>query len=195
MPPLLPEYMTRPLEVVVISTPSSWWEPAAALMGPISGLLGVVAGALITHKLGKSQERKRLKLEKLLELTSRSRALYDDSARFIESYKKAVVISGSSYHVDVQAFPNPDPINADIKALEFLVKVHCPELYSESEAFVREVIGLCTEIVLEAFNSVSCVDSYKAFLLGLTKTRSRASVAQRHLESMAIKEAQKLSNR
>lgn len=162
------------------------------MVGPLSGLLGVVVGSLITHKLGQNQERKRLKLEKLQELTSLSRRLRDESVKFHESFHKAIVIDEDSCQIDLQVLPNPDSINAEIRAIEFLVKVHCPELNEQCESFVNFVIGLCTEIQFESAAGIDSVQAYEAIKKSLLKSRSRVSVEQRTLENKAIKEARKL---
>lgn len=192
MPPLLPEYLNQPFEVIVLSTPMAWWEPAAALVGPMSGLLGVVAGAFITHKLGKSQERKRLKLEKLQEFTTLSRKLRENSAKSIEKFKSAVVYEGECCHIDVQRLPGPDELNDDIKALEFLVKVHCPELHEQCQLFVNTVIQLNTKIHLRPFSGTVDSNCFEKLFVSIFSLSHEINSWHILLENKAIEKARRL---
>ncbi|WP_311064089.1 hypothetical protein [Halomonas sp. DWK9] len=198
MPPLLPEYLDNPVAVVVSNSSPEWWETAASLGSPIVGLAGVAVGALLTHKLGRQQERKRTRLQKLEELSSRSRGMYTETCKFIDRIQKVAQSSvaasdDGSVYIDYASLPEASTINADINALEFLVQVHCPELNGKCSVFIDQIVGLYGGVQLDTAFKFDCFESYQAFYKGLLIDRGRALTSQIDLQQSAINEARKLS--
>lgn len=198
MPPLLPAYLDNPVAVVVSNSSPEWWETAASLGAPIVGLAGVVVGALLAHKLGRQQERKRTRLQKLEDLASRSRVMYIETCNFIEGIQRAAQTSvaasaDGSLHIDYASLPQASTINADINALRFLVDVHCPELNDKFSAFIDQIVGLYVGVQLDTAFKFDCFDSYQAFYKELLINRGLVFTSQIALQQSAINEARKLS--
>lgn len=189
MPPLLPECLSQPVQVVVQTNSSD-------VSGPLWTLAGVALGAVLGYWANKRLEAARLKLEKLEEIAVFSA----DIERSFARYANAIILGineNAGDEIQRQRLGGFETLefNSRLDRLAFMMEVHFNERPDLSKEFRDSMIAAGNEIsfMVNQPNPSPGDEQISDFRNSLRPLLFNITQAQRKIQNASIVESKKLT--
>lgn len=184
MPPLLPEYLSQPVQIFVQESGADWLAPSLSLAG-------VAIGATLTHFLGKKHERQRIKQEKLEDIFGLSSLLKEACQDYAHHFMTNSIDGSDAVNIKCR---DPDERESRrlydlIQKLDFLMKVHMPHEVKNKLNMVSSANSLYFEVAFKPLKGFEDENDLSDFIQDIHQRLEKINSAHRALADSAIKEA------
>jgi len=186
VPPLLPEYLSQPVNIVIQTGSSNW-------SGPMLSLGGVALGAGLAYLASRRVDAARIKLEKLEEIAATSAKLEKQYAQYVKGFLRDLYVDENGEVCRRRESGRElDDFNMQIARLDFMMLVHFDGRDDLRKKFRNNITGVNLELALIATTPQILPENVDSLKHSVRSMLRHIELAQKAIHKAAITDSEKL---